>query len=107
MFYIYQLRFFVFPVKSFYFFSEHFFRLDATFAIIETFAEVRSLKRDLVELHKEVDKEKQAKKMQRFGEALSDIVMPDLETTETESTLELNFLIGKIKHTVKRVKKNP
>ena len=31
--------------------------------------------------------------------------MPDLETTETESTLELNFLIGKIKHTVKRVKK--
>jgi hypothetical protein len=33
--------------------------------------------------------------------------MPDLETTETESTLELNFLIGKIKHTVKRVKKNP
>jgi hypothetical protein len=81
--------------------------LDATFAIIETFAEVRSLKRDLVELHKEVDKEKQAKKMQRFGEALSDIVMPDLETTETESTLELNFLIGKIKHTVKRVKKNP
>lgn len=81
--------------------------LDATFAIIETFAEVRSLKRDLVELHKEVDKQKQAEKMQRFGEALSDIVMPDLETTETESTLELNFLIGKIKHTVKRVKKNP
>ena len=81
--------------------------LDATFAIIETFAEVRSLKRELVELHKETDKQKQAEKMQRFGEALSDIVMPDLETTETESTLELNFLIGKIKHTVKRIKKNP
>lgn len=80
--------------------------LDATFAIIETFAEVRSLKRELVELHKETDKQKQAEKMQRFGEVLSDIVMPDLETTETESTLELNFLIGKIKHTVKRVKKN-
>lgn len=44
-------------------------------------------------------------KMQSFGEVLSDIVMPDLETSETESTLELNFLIGKIKHTVKRVKK--
>ena len=44
--------------------------------------------------------------MQRFSELLSDIVMPDLETTETESTLELNFFIGKIKHTVKRVKKN-
>lgn len=81
--------------------------LDATFAIIETFAEVRNLKRELVELHKETDKQKQTEIIQRFGETLSDIVMPNLETTETESTLELNFLIGKIKHTVKRVKKNP
>lgn len=77
-----------------------------TFAIIETFAKVRGLKRELVELHKEQDVHKQKDKMQHFGEVLSDIVMPDLETSETESTLELNFLIGKIKHTVKRVKKN-
>ena len=76
-----------------------------TFAIIETFAKVRNLKRELVNLHKEPDKQKQNDKMQSFGEVLSDIVMPDLETSETESTLELNFLIGKIKHTVKRVKK--
>lgn len=79
---------------------------DATLAIIETFAKVRSLKRELKELHKETDKKLQNAKMQHFGEVLSDIVMPDLETSETESTLELNFLIGKIKHTVKRVKKN-
>lgn len=43
--------------------------------------------------------------MNHFGEILSEIVMPDLETTETESTLEINFFIGKIKHTVKRIKK--
>ena len=43
--------------------------------------------------------------MNRFGEILSDIVMPDLEVAETESTLEINFFIGKIKHTVKRVKR--
>ncbi len=79
---------------------------EATLAIIETFAKVRSLKRELKELHKETDKERQNSKMQHFGEVLTDIVMPDLETSETESTLELNFLIGKIKHTVKRVKKN-
>ena len=36
---------------------------------------------------------------------LTDIVMPDLQTSETESSLEINFLIGKIKHTVKRVRK--
>lgn len=47
-----------------------------------------------------------AAKMQHFGKVLSDIVMPDLETSETESTLELNFIIGKIKHTVKRIKKS-
>ncbi len=80
--------------------------VDVTFAIIETFAKVRTLKRELKELHKETDKKLQNSKMQHFGEVLSDIVMPDLETSETESTLELNFLIGKIKHTVKRVKKN-
>lgn len=80
--------------------------LGATFAIIETFAAVRGLKRELVDLHKETDPEKQTSKMQHFGKVLSDIVMPDLETSETESTLELNFFIGKIKHTVKRIKKS-
>lgn len=76
-----------------------------TIAIIETFAKVRELKRELVELHKETDKAVQEKKMHHFGEVLTDIVMPDLETSETESSLEINFLIGKIKHTVKRVRK--
>ena len=75
-------------------------------AIIETFTKVRGLKRELLDLHKETDSKKQATKMQHFGQVLSDIVMPDLETSETESTLELNFFIGKIKHTVKRIKKN-
>lgn len=44
--------------------------------------------------------------MQHFGEMLSNIVMPDLETSETESSMEINFLIGKIKHTVRRVKRH-
>jgi len=78
---------------------------DITFAIIETFFKVRSLKRELVELHQETDKEKQASKIKHFGDVLTDIVMPDLQTSETESSLEINFLIGKIKHTVKRVRK--
>ena len=80
--------------------------INVTFAIIETFTKVRGLKRELLDLHKETDSKKQATKMQHFGQVLSDIVMPDLETSETESTLELNFFIGKIKHTVKRIKKN-
>ena len=76
-----------------------------TIAIIETFTKVRYLKRELVELHKEIEPEQQTDRLKRFGEVIADIVMPDLETSETESTLELNFLIGKLKHTVKRTQK--
>lgn len=79
--------------------------VNTTFAIIETFALVRTLKRELVELHHEPDKDRQKNIMKNFGEILSDVVMPDLETTETESSLELNFFIGKLKHSVKRVRR--
>ena len=41
----------------------------------------------------------------RGGEVLTDIVMPDLTTAETESSMEINFLIGKLKHTVRRTGK--
>ena len=80
--------------------------LNVSFAIIETFTKVRALKRELVELHQVKDPIQRTSKMQHFCKVLSDIVMPDLAISETESTLELNFLIGKIKHTVKRVKKS-
>ena len=76
-----------------------------TFAIIETFAQIRELKRELLEMHQETDKDKQKAMMQHFGDVLTDIVMPDLQTSETESSLEINFFIGKLKHTVKRVRK--
>ena len=77
----------------------------ATFAIIETFAKVRALKRELLELHEETDKKRQTQRLNRFGEMLTDIVMPDLDAVETESSLELNFFIGKIKHTFRRIKR--
>ena len=80
--------------------------IEVTFAIIETFVKVRKMKRELVDLHNETDKSILSDKMNHFSDVLSDIVMPDLETSETESILELNFIIGKIKHTVKRIRKN-
>ena len=76
-----------------------------TFAIIETFYKVRCLKRELLSIHKETNKEKQLSLMNHFGGILTEIVMPELETRETESSLEINFVIGKLKHTVKRVRK--
>ena len=78
----------------------------ATLAIVNTYAQVRSVKRELLELHKEGDKKKKHALMQHFGDTLTDIVMPDPDEVETESSLELNFFIGKIKHTVRKIKKN-
>ena len=77
----------------------------ATISIIETFASVKALKKELAELHKDDDCVSREDKIKHFGEMLTDIVMPDLDVYETESTLEINFFIGKISHTVKRVKK--
>ena len=74
-----------------------------TIAIIETYAKVRGLKRELVELHNEKDRKKQTEKINHFGETLVDIVMPDLDTVETESSLEINFFIGKIRHVLLRI----
>ena len=79
--------------------------VEATFAIIETYAEVRAMKRELLALHTEPDVKNRDSMMRHFGEALTDIVMPDLTTAETESSMEINFLIGKLKHTVRRVRK--
>ena len=77
----------------------------ATLAIVETYAQVRAMKRELLALHTEADAQKRKSMMQHFGEVLTDIVMPDLTTAETESSMEINFLIGKLKHTVRRTRK--
>ena len=76
-----------------------------TLAIIETYAEVRAMKRELLALHTEADAKKRNSMMRHFGEVLTDIVMPDLTTAETESSMEINFLVGKLKHTVRRIRK--
>lgn len=40
--------------------------------------------------------------MQRSGEIMSDLLGEDMKTTDTETTVELNFAVLKFKHTVKR-----
>lgn len=81
----------------------------ATLAIVETFSKVRELKQELVNMQTALDAgtaspKEQKQMISRFGETLSDIVMPDLKTYETEASMELNFFIGKLKYTVKRRK---
>ena len=77
-----------------------------TLAIVNTFAEVRELKHRLLEVHDSDSQQDKQTGMKRIGDILADLIMPDLETTETQSSLEFNFVIGKLKHTVTRQRKN-
>lgn len=78
--------------------------VEATFEIIETYAQVRELQTTLTELHRKPSNNKSM--ISRFSELLSDIVLPDLKPDESETSIELNFFIGKLKHTVKRKRRD-
>ena len=76
--------------------------VEATIAIIETFAKVRELTKAVKELSENPEKEKQKSLMQKSGEIISELLDDDLKTTESETTIELNFAVLKFKHTVKK-----
>lgn len=40
--------------------------------------------------------------MQKGGEIIAEIIDNDLELSESETTIELNFAVLKFKHTIKR-----
>jgi hypothetical protein len=73
-----------------------------TIAIIETFAKVRELSRTMGELSEQSDKAQQKSMMQKSGELIADILSDDFHTTGTETTIEFNLSVLKVKHTVKR-----
>jgi hypothetical protein len=79
--------------------------IEATFAIIETFSKIRQLSRSIQELSIVKDKADQKALMQRSGELIAGIFDDDLQTSDTETSIELNFAVLKFKHTIKKKKK--
>ena len=79
--------------------------VQATLAIIETFAKIRQLSRSIQELSIVKDKADQKALMQRSGELIAGIFDDDLQTSDTETSIELNFAVLKFKHTIKKKKK--
>ena len=73
-----------------------------TIAIIETFAKVKELTNTINELSANPPKEEQQSLMQKSGEIISELLDNDLQTNESETTIELNFAVLKFKHTVKK-----
>jgi len=79
--------------------------IDATFAIIETFSKIRELSRNIKELSAVQDKAEQKPLMQKSGELIAEIFDDDLQTSDTETSIEINFAVLKFKHTVKKKSK--
>lgn len=74
----------------------------ATISIIETFTKIRKLSRTIGEMSAAPDKFTQKTLMEKSGEIMADLFGEDLQTNETETEIELNFAVLKLKHTIKR-----
>lgn len=79
--------------------------IQTTIAIIEAFAKLRELSRAINRMAQNPDAQEQKSLMQKSGEIVEDLFGSDLSTTDTETEIELNFAVLKLKHTVKRKKK--
>ena len=79
--------------------------VQATLAIIETFSKMRRLSRNIKTLSNVKDKREQQALMRKSGEMIAEILDDDLQTTDTETSIELNFAVLKFKHTTKKKKK--
>lgn len=73
-----------------------------TISIVETYAKIRELSRTIKELSETKEEFKQKSLMEKGGDIISEILGQDLTTTDTETSIELNFAVLKLKHTVKR-----
>ncbi len=75
---------------------------ETTIAIIETFTKVQELSRTISQLSEQSEKAQQKSMMQKSGELISDILSDDFQTVGTETTIEFNLSVLKVKHTVKK-----
>ena len=78
--------------------------VQTTLLIIETFVKIRELSRTVAALPQAENKTVQKSLMQKGGEIISDLLGNDLNPTESETELELNFAMLKLKHKVVRKK---
>jgi hypothetical protein len=75
---------------------------ETTLSIIEAFTIFKELTRNIETINTIEDQEKQKQLMNQTSELMDDLIGEVLNITETESTIELNFAVVKLKHTIKR-----
>ena len=79
---------------------------DTTIDIIEAFDSLIELKETVAELSETKDEQTQKVLMQKGGEIVAEIIGNDLQTSDTETSIEINFAVLKFKHTIKRNSNN-
>ena len=78
----------------------------ATLAIIETYAQLRSMVRDMEALQTLKDgSPEQAAQLTKAGHKLAALIGDNLSTESTKTTIELNLAVLRITHEVTRTKK--
>ncbi len=78
--------------------------ISATFNIIETFAKIKELSRNVTKLTSIKDKSKQNVLLEKTGNIFADILDNNLEIKDSETSIELNLAVLKLKHVVKKKK---
>jgi hypothetical protein len=75
-----------------------------TIAIIETFARIKNLSKNIKELSAMQDEGKKQSLLQSSGEIITEILDDDLVINGSETSIELNFAVLKSKHSIKKRK---
>ena len=78
---------------------------ETTIAIIETFSKLRELHQNIKQLAVNKNEKQQKEIIQKSGRAISNLLNEDIFSGDTETTIELNFAVLKLKHTVKKKRK--
>jgi len=80
---------------------------DATIAIVEAYAKLRELAQVIAEVSQhEDDKAEQQSLLQRGGQFAAELLTDSLPIQSSETSVELNLAMFKLKHTVKRENDN-
>ncbi len=78
---------------------------ETTIAIIETYAKIKELSRVLESATEEITPQKQQDLLSKSTQLISSILDDNLSMNGTETSIELNLAILKVKQTIKRKKK--
>ncbi len=75
-----------------------------TLTIIETFAKIRELSRNIKELSTVKEQANKDSLLKKSGKIIAEILEDDMKITDTETFIEVNFAVLKFRHTIKKKK---